>query len=439
MFYISRVYLKNIKCFAGETEFTLQAPTEDTPSWTLLFGENGTGKTTLLRCIAMGLCDKTGASGLLTELSGDMIRDRCDDAEIHIDLITPQDPPKLHTIKTIISRNYLGREELDQEAPKKDESIHSDIFACGYGANFGTIGSEVQEKYDPIEAVYTLFNYNARLQNPENALFRIDKAVEENHSMLPDLLSDIDRILLLPDGSTTLDSAGLRVNGPWGTYIPANALGDGYAATLAWICDLLGWYLLATRLRPDEPLRGIVLLDEMERHLHPAWQRRILTRLTDVFPKIQFIATTHAPMTPIGALDLPSDSCQLIVLKHADDGVTMHTNTFLPPHSRADQVLTSELFDLPVTTSDRVVRDIEEYARLKALGSRASVVDRETMLSLEGQIEEALSTPETPLQRSVERAVQCTLDILTDTETVDTAALSFEARRQVKNIFRDSQ
>ena len=387
----------------------------------------------------MGLCDKTGASGLFTELSGDMIRDKSDDAEIQIDLISPENPSKLHTIKTMISRNYLGREELDQTAPEQDGFSHSDIFACGYGANFGTIGSEVQEKYDIIEAVYTLFNYDARLQNPENALFRIDKAVEDDRSMLPSLLSDIDRILLLPDGSTKLDSGGLRVSGPWGTYIPVNALGDGYAATLAWICDLLGWYLLATRLRPDEPLRGIVLLDEMERHLHPAWQRKILTRLTKVFPQIQFIATTHAPMTPIGALDLPDDSCQLIVLKHADNGVSVHTNTFLPPHSRADQVLTSELFDLAATTSDRIVRDIEQYARLKARGSRVSAADRETMQSLEAQIERALETPETPLQRSVERAVQCTLDILTDTETVHTKALHFEARRQIKNIFHNAQ
>ena len=70
MFYISRIRLSNIKCFPGEVKIDLSQPSHDNASWTLLLGDNGTGKTSLLRCIAMCLCDGTGASGLLTELSG---------------------------------------------------------------------------------------------------------------------------------------------------------------------------------------------------------------------------------------------------------------------------------------------------------------------------------------------------------------------------------
>ena len=70
MLYISRIRLLDIKCFPGTVEIDLSQPTQDNASWTLLLGDNGTGKTSFLRCIAMCLCDETGASGLLTELSG---------------------------------------------------------------------------------------------------------------------------------------------------------------------------------------------------------------------------------------------------------------------------------------------------------------------------------------------------------------------------------
>ena len=88
MFYISRIRLSNIKCFE-EVEINLSQPSQDNASWTLLLGDNGTGKTSLLRSIAMCLCDQTGASGLLTELSGNIIRNGCEKAEIELELVSP--------------------------------------------------------------------------------------------------------------------------------------------------------------------------------------------------------------------------------------------------------------------------------------------------------------------------------------------------------------
>lgn len=49
---------------------------------------------------------------------------------------------------------------------------------------------------------------------------------------------------------------------------------------------------------PDRTLAeapGLVCIDEIELHLHPAWQRKILTSLMDLFPRCQFIASTHSP------------------------------------------------------------------------------------------------------------------------------------------------
>ena len=428
MFYISHIRLVDIKCFPGIVEIDLSQPSQDNPSWTLILGDNGTGKTSLLRSIAMCLCDKTRASGLLTELSGNFIRNGCDEAEIELKLVSDTEPNTTYTITTRFHKTDSTTEDLEQTIQPENGFPRAKLLACGYGAAFGTIGSEVFEQYRLIDAVYSLFNYTARLQNPENALFRISREGVD----LDQLLKQIDRILMLPPGSTALDSSGLRVCGPWGDYVPAGALGDGYAATLAWICDLLGWSLLATRSEFDVRVRGIVLLDEMERHLHPSWQREIVALLAKEFPGIQFIASTHAPLTAIGSASLSDECCQLILLRHGPEGVEVRPGRKPPRGRRADQVLTSYLFGLPSTTSDDVIQAIERYAELKRQDSPDT---REEIENLRKTLTETLGTPETELQRTVERAVRHTLSTMTEQQGLDRDALRLETRRQLRDLF----
>lgn len=80
--------------------------------------------------------------------------------------------------------------------------------------------------------------------------------------------------------------------------IPLDQLSDGYRCALSLIGDIA--YRMAT-LNPQlsgdvlKETEGIVLIDEVDLHLHPEWQQHILNDLTETFPKIQFIVTTHAP------------------------------------------------------------------------------------------------------------------------------------------------
>lgn len=80
--------------------------------------------------------------------------------------------------------------------------------------------------------------------------------------------------------------------------IPLNQLSDGYKGTISLIADIA--YRMAV-LNPHLAERvlsetdGIVLLDEVDLHLHPAWQQRVINDLISIFPKVQFIVTTHAP------------------------------------------------------------------------------------------------------------------------------------------------
>ena len=78
--------------------------------------------------------------------------------------------------------------------------------------------------------------------------------------------------------------------------ISVDQLSDGEKCTLALFGDLARRVAMANQNR-DNPLEGsgIVLIDEVELHMHPSWQRRVMTVLRKVFPNIQFIVTTHSP------------------------------------------------------------------------------------------------------------------------------------------------
>ena len=94
-----------------------------------------------------------------------------------------------------------------------------------------------------------------------------------------------------------LDVIYLKKNGKQ-MRIPLNQLSDGYKSTVSLVADIA--YRMAV-LNPQclgdvcAKTDGIVLIDEIDLHLHPLWQQRILKDLASIFPKVQFIVTTHAP------------------------------------------------------------------------------------------------------------------------------------------------
>jgi predicted ATP-binding protein involved in virulence len=85
---------------------------------------------------------------------------------------------------------------------------------------------------------------------------------------------------------------------------PFNNLSDGYQNMIAMVGDI-AWKAvqlnphLGTKAPAETP--GIVLIDELDLHLHPSWQRRVIEDLRRTFPKIQFICTTHSPFLIQGA------------------------------------------------------------------------------------------------------------------------------------------
>lgn len=120
-------------------------------------------------------------------------------------------------------------------------------------------------------------------------------------------------------------SRGLTIKLKDGRVLPFNYLSDGVRSFFAMIADLAHRCVLLNPFLEEKALEeteGIVLIDELDLHLHPAWQKRVLKSLLDTFPKIQFIVTTHSPFiiqeTETGQLFL-LENCKLKSVKGASD------------------------------------------------------------------------------------------------------------------------
>ena len=104
---------------------------------------------------------------------------------------------------------------------------------------------------------------------------------------------------------------------------------------------------------------GIVMIDEIELHLHPAWQQRILPTLQRIFPRIQFIVTTHSPQV----VSSISQECVRII----DNRMVQHLST--QTQGVESQNILAEIFGTdPAPQDDEFVKKLNEYARIEADG-----------------------------------------------------------------------
>lgn len=128
-----------------------------------------------------------------------------------------------------------------------------------------------------------------RSERSNNPNYLGDRAVDAISSAITTFLGGFENLRVQEQPPRLLvDKAGETLD--------LSQLSDGERSFLALICDLGRRLALANPLL-DNPLlgAGVVLIDELELHLHPTWQRTITEKLRTTFPNIQFIATTHSP------------------------------------------------------------------------------------------------------------------------------------------------
>ena len=285
-------------------------PSADVPrNINVIIGRNGTCKTTLLRCIALGLCEKDQANALISEAIGPLVSSGKDSALISIKLIDPKKPENAITVNSTI-RSRKGREFIySQSRIPSEEPIN--VLVCAYGAGRGSEGIDQVRPYQITDSVYSLFNYEHQLISTELTIRRLTDYIGEKKYDI--VLSGLKKVLgLAPqDKIELLRGGGVEITGrDIGDKIPLDGWADGYRRTFIWVLDIYAWAMRADKLSGDGYVTGILLVDEPEQHLHPSLQSTIIPNLKLLFPNLQMFITTHSPMT---ALNVEPD--ELIVLK----------------------------------------------------------------------------------------------------------------------------
>lgn len=141
-----------------------------------------------------------------------------------------------------------------------------------------------------------------------------------------------------------------------GMNLTINQLSDGEKCTIALFGDLARRMAMANPSL-ENPLEGtgVVLIDEIELHMHPSWQRKVINVLKKTFPNIQFIITTHSPQV-LGELD---EQNKVIVLERVDNTIKKQEIKSLVGWD--SNVILEELMNTASTNQDIMRRMSEAY------------------------------------------------------------------------------
>jgi predicted ATP-binding protein involved in virulence len=149
-----------------------------------------------------------------------------------------------------------------------------------------------------------------------------------------------------------------------------NQLSDGEKCLIALVGDLARRMAIANPMRKN-PLEGngVVLIDEIDLHLHPKWQRTVVSKLTEVFPNCQFIISTHSPHV-INHVQ-PEN---IFILKQTNEGIVA-THPSKSYGNNVDRIL-EDLMGLETTRPDEVFQELRDIFSLIGSNSLSDAVEK---------------------------------------------------------------
>lgn len=372
--YFTRLHIENVRCFGDQT-LDLTADGGKRPaSWTLILGDNGVGKTTLLQCLAWMRPWKVkkirrGAQGpvpaLFEEENAFLKRlqpaNRTADLSLRATLavqpftVHGQAKTRVKSVTTELSIDFGPDRDLTNPRHSTTASADIDCFVVAYGVNRQQ-GVENLDNPELEEPVGTRLADVTELYDAEKMLKELDYAFSRDSSKKGDVTrfkQVLARILpddVDPDAFQIFPPDPFNRGGRSGVYLDTFSglvgwtdLSLGYRTTLAWTADL-AWRLMRKYPNSANPLSEpvVVLIDEIDLHLHPRWQRGIVGDLSAIFEGAQFVATTHSPLMAQVAAE---DANFVLLRKRPSNGdVEIINDPVIVKEWRVDQFLTSDLF-----------------------------------------------------------------------------------------------
>lgn len=415
------VRLQNITCFEDlYLDFRSRDSDEPAP-WVVLLGENGTGKSTILQIIGSTLLGYKHRSVIAGDVDwGGYLRDldrvppelvgREVDADYDVfvgyaDCWLTIKPEQGDANFDDFPNNYFTKYRFSRQAsdevhsgggPKglrqslSEAGLTDGWFGCGYSpwrrlGKASSMNSSLAEfpTYENDAVPYrfaSLFGDLAETTNvPQWLAGLYVRSIFPEHTKddesryriaeqaLRETISSSNPLTVTPQQQVFVEENGRK--------IPLERLSDGYRGTLAWIGDLIR-RLFDAYPDSDNPLheRGVVLVDEIDLHLHPKWQRSIVGDIRKLFPNLQFIVTTHSPFIAQGLL--PADKIIVLERSSRTGAVTAREDSGALESWSADQILSSYFGLKDGTRGDKTLKDEARYERLLDLEASGTLTDK---------------------------------------------------------------
>jgi energy-coupling factor transporter ATP-binding protein EcfA2 len=301
-FQVQRLEVEGFRCFQ-RFEVDLCRPSKLPGHWTCVAGLNGSGKSSILQALALLLMGPENSRELGgTRLAG--MRRRLEDGPIsnsHLRARVEHLGQELTLEMTIDSGGGI------KWAGENHWSYITQSLILGYGAtrNLADAPDRYGELSPPVRACISLFDSLARLEEGERLLRYRDRGQKNDPqgSRAAELFTQIVRALLPEELVPTWSPKGFLFRSPMRqaeAAVTAHELPDGFRSTIAWIADICTrWVSLGKRVprsTSPEDITGVVLVDEIDLHLHASLQRSLVPRLRRILPNVQFVVTSHSPL-----------------------------------------------------------------------------------------------------------------------------------------------
>jgi hypothetical protein len=337
-------------------------------TWSILLGDNGVGKSTILKAIALAICGEDArqfAGRLLTFGRGSG----------QIELVTARGERYITNLKSTTVETEVTC------LPQRPLEIEG-WLALGFPPLRGMswqqpggpqLGQETRQGPNPADLLPLMTGAaDPRIVELKQWVVNLDyRALKEGDPKSQRLFDDfgqvIDRLTVgmkLEDIQVAPKTFEITVKVD-GVRVPVEMLSQGTQSLIGWVGVLLErLYEFYDEVDKPREEYALVLMDEIDAHMHPEWQQTLIPSLKALFPNAQFIVTTHSPLIPISSA--PEEVYRLRRDERTQGQVAVEKLEIDLRRWRADQVLTSSLFDLDSTMAPEVYKALSRYTELSA-------------------------------------------------------------------------
>ncbi|MCR9098935.1 MAG: AAA family ATPase [bacterium] len=407
--YITKAVLNKIRNI-DHLEISFSKPA----GWHVLIGDNGAGKSTILRAIALAIIGPYESSALRLGLHS-FLRMGFDEGSVELMVKRHADHDRYATNSAPLKRPFnagikIKRVGSNGRSTAKIETLREYKHAKNYiwsskegwfATSFGpfrrfTGGNKEWDKVyyaNPRAGAHlSIFGEDVALTESLEWLRELNyKRLEQNDEatfILNNLRNFINKGELLPHGSKIEDvsSEGVYLLDGNGQQIEITEMSDGFRSILSLTFELLRQMILTYGAKKvfkgfesDDftiSMPGVVIIDEIDAHLHPTWQARIGQWFTRCFPEIQFIVTTHSPIICRAA---DRGSVWRLAAPGSNAQAEQVTGTALKRliYGNILDAYSTEMFGEGTTSSPDTTRMLEELARLNKKSIIGEISDEE--------------------------------------------------------------